>query len=475
MIAPAAAEDLAPSLEHCFLFDATESCYEISGISGRVPAWIRGTWYVNGPARFERAGTRYKHWLDGDGMVCALNFDDDFIRFTSRFVQTRKLTEEQAAGRFLYRGFGTRFTGDRLRRNVMLEPPVNVSVYPYAGRLFAFGEQTLPYELDPVTLETVGEFDFGGKLNDVTPFAAHAKCDNGLLNFGVSFSAKQPILNVYEFDAHGGLNRRRRYPLSYPHSIHDFGFTPQHVVFLLSPLLLKFERFWNEGASIMESLIWEPEVGSRILVAPRGTTSGEPFTLEAGEGYCLHVINCHERGRYISLDVLLLDAPVYPEYQPIPDLFSTVPRGRPVRYVIDFEKRTLAEKQSLNYALAPDFPSVDQTFAGRDYRDFWMLGMSNCGRCGRKFFDQLVHANWQNGAADIYQAVCGKYLAGEPSFIRNPAQPEDAVVLVEELHPSEHGSAILIFDAFVVSKGPLAKLPLQYAVHPGFHTAFVPC
>jgi len=39
----------------------------------------------------------------------------------------------------------------------MLEPPVNVSVYPFAGSLLAFGEQTLPYELDPVTLETRGD------------------------------------------------------------------------------------------------------------------------------------------------------------------------------------------------------------------------------------------------------------------------------------------------------------------------------
>ncbi len=164
-------------LERCFLFDAVEDCYPITGIAGRVPETLRGTYYVNGPARFHRNGQRYKHWLDGDGMICALRFGPDGAYFTNRFVQTRKLQEEDAAGRFLYRGFGTAFPGDRLRKDIMLEPPVNVSVYPFAGAVLAFGEQTLPYELDPLTLETRGEYDFHGKLNEVSPFAAHAKID----------------------------------------------------------------------------------------------------------------------------------------------------------------------------------------------------------------------------------------------------------------------------------------------------------
>ena len=207
--------DLAPLLEQCFLFEATEDSYRVEGIEGRIPAWLRGSYYVNGPARFERAGMRYKHWLDGDGMICALRFGAEGVYFTNRFVKTRKVTEEDAAGKFLYRGFGTAFPGDQTLRNVMLEPPVNVSVYPYAGKLLAFGEQSMPMELDPVTLETRGEYDFSGSINEISPFAAHAKTDpaNGhLLNFGISFSATAPMLNVYEFDAAGDLIRRRRHP-----------------------------------------------------------------------------------------------------------------------------------------------------------------------------------------------------------------------------------------------------------------------
>ena len=82
--------------------------------------------------------------------------------------------------------------------------------------MLAFGEQTLPYALDPVTLETRGEYDFNGKLNDVSPFAAHAKIDpatGNMLNFGISYSADKPMANVYEFDPPGQSDPARRYPL----------------------------------------------------------------------------------------------------------------------------------------------------------------------------------------------------------------------------------------------------------------------
>ena len=66
-----------------------------------------------------------------------------------------EVVEEDAAGRFLYRTFGTAFPGDKTLRNVMLQPPVNVSVYPYAGKLLAFGEQSL-VKIAQMGIETGG-------------------------------------------------------------------------------------------------------------------------------------------------------------------------------------------------------------------------------------------------------------------------------------------------------------------------------
>lgn len=164
-------QDFAPGIENWLLFDEAEQSYPLEPSSGKVPDWIRGSYYVNGPARFQRGELQYRHWLDGDGMVRALHFDDEGIHFVSRWVKTRKLLEEEEQGHPVYRTFGTSFDNDLLRRGVMLEPPVNVSIYPLGSRLLAFAEQSIPYELEPRTLQTLGEFDFGGRLNEVSPMS----------------------------------------------------------------------------------------------------------------------------------------------------------------------------------------------------------------------------------------------------------------------------------------------------------------
>jgi all-trans-8'-apo-beta-carotenal 15,15'-oxygenase len=470
--------NLAPLLERLFLFDASEGSYEISGITGRIPEWLRGSYYVNGPARFERAGRRYKHWLDGDGMVCSLRFSENGIRYASRFVQTRKLKEEEAAGEFLYRGFGTAFPGDRLRRGLMLEPPVNVSVYQWGGKLLALGEQTLPYELDSDTLETRGEYDFDGKLNEVSPFSAHAKIDpasGNLLNFGISFSAKQPMLNVYEFSLAGSLVRRRRFPIEMQHSNHDFSITSRHVVFFLSPLIMDFERFWSGRVSVMDSLRWEPERGSRIYVVPRESKTEEAFAVPCGQGHCLHLINSFEEGRKLTVDILELDAPVYPEYTPVPEMFVTAPRCRPVRYRIDLETRQLLERHAMTYDLCSDFPAIDNRLLTRDYNDFWILGIAATGTPGRKFFDHVAHGSWSHGTVhDLYQFAPGEYLGGEPVFVGNPQEPAEGVVIVQHLNATTDEAAFVLFDAFAIRQGPLARIPLRHRLHPGFHASFYP-
>jgi all-trans-8'-apo-beta-carotenal 15,15'-oxygenase len=475
MSGAAIAHDLAPLLERCFLFEATEASCAVVAAEGKVPAWLRGTYYVNGPARFERAGLRYQHWLDGDGMVCALRFGADSIQFTSRFVQTKKLHDEEDAGRFLYRGFGTAFPGDRLRRGVMLEPPVNITVLPFAGSLLAFGEQSLPMELDPFTLATRGAYDFQGALNEVSPFAAHAKIEPAtqrLVNFGISYAAAQPALYTYEFDDTGCLLARRRFELPHAYSNHDFGLTPRYSVFYLSPLLMDFARL-REGASVLESLYWAPELGSRLLLAPRANGS-ESIEIPIPAAYCLHLINCFEQDDRLMVDVVELDEPIYPQYQPMPDLFASAIRGRPVRYVVDLAAGAVRERVCLvAYDRAPDFPSLDPQLHGAAYDDFWMLGISHAAVNGRKSFDELVHASWSRAAADdVYRLPAGEYFGGEPVFAANPYDQEQAVIIVQHHTPAEMSSGFLLFAANAVHAGPIARIPLKQRLHPGFHACF---
>ena len=466
-------DDHAPLIERAFSFVPREQSYIIEDIEGEIPEFIRGSYYLNGPARFSRGSLKYRHWLDGDGMVCALCFDGERVRFTNRFVRSAKFTFEEEAGRPIFRTFGTAFAGDRLKRKIALESPVNVSVYPYGNSLLAFGEQGLPWELDPATLETRGEFNFQGSLNDVSPFAAHPKFDYAageMLNFGIAFSSVAPLLNLYRFDMRGRLLSRYRLPLDYACSVHDFGLSQNSAVFYLSPYLLDMETLALEGRTLMDSLRWEPERGSRLLIVAR--ESGEKIAeIQMDARYCLHFINCFEEGKRLNVDFIELERPIYDQYQIVPDLFTSVCAGQPVRLVIDLESLELIERSEINYRLAPDFPTFDSRRAAQSYRDFWMLGISHAGQHGRKFFDQLVHVAWACAQPDIYQPPAGTYLGGEPVFTGSPDE-ESGVVICQMFDTKRESSSFAIFNAFALAAGPIAILHLREPIHFGFHASF---
>lgn len=471
------AVDRAPLLERAFELELEERAYRIEGIEGQVPEWLRGTYYINGPGRFRRGDLRYRHWLDGDGQVVSLRFGADGVHFRNRFVRTAKLEAETEAGRALYRTFGTSFEGDRLMRGISLESPANVSVWRFADTLLAFGEQGLPMELDPETLETRGLYTFGGQLNAISPLSAHPCFDpdtGEMYQFGTSFSARQPSLRLYRFGADGETLFRRRVAIERPVSTHDFILGPRHLVFYMAPYLLDVEAVMSRGKSIMEALSWQPELGSHLLIFSR--EDGAPVgRVEVPTGYCLHLVNAFEHDRLLHVDLVELDRPIYDQYQPIPNLFSDVAPGRPVRFIVDLAAKRLVDQVEMAYDRAPDFPSIDGRLATRAYRHFWMLGISATGQPGRKFFDELVHLDWGNlRKADLYRARPGCYLGCEPIFLGHPEKVEEGVVLTKEFDAEAVRDTYLLFDARAVAQGPIARLPLDSPVPAGFHASFEP-
>ena len=97
-----APSDLAP-VGRLLLFEAREEReYDISRYFGARQMAERGVCQRAG-AFSERAGRRYRHWLDGDGMVCALKFSEEgcVLRTVS---SGHPSGPREAAGEFLYRG-----------------------------------------------------------------------------------------------------------------------------------------------------------------------------------------------------------------------------------------------------------------------------------------------------------------------------------------------------------------------------------
>lgn len=467
--------DHAPLLDRIFDLDLKEESYRIKRIDGTIPEYVRGNYYLNGPAQFIQGNFKYRNWLDGDGMVCTLRFSDGEVHFTNRFVATPKRMEEAEAGKPIYRMFGTAFEGDRLKRGIGTESPANVSIYPFGDQLLAFGEQSIPFELDPDTLETKGTYTFNGRLNDITPFSAHPKIDpdtGDLFNFGISFSPTNPSVTLYRFDSDGEMIYRKRSRIDYACTTHDFGISQSYCIFYFCPYVLNIQLLTAEGLATIDALKWMPELGSQLRLFSR-ETGDEMQTISFGSRYCLHLSNCYEEDGLLIVDVIEHDSTLYDQYQVIPNLFETASKGGPVRYVIDPDKGEVVSRHEIEYYVAPDFPAYDPRRFTKSYNDMWMLGISTAGEEGRKFLDQLVHVEWnEKKVRDVYKAPPRHYLGGEPVFIGNPASESEGLIICQQFDAEAEQSSFLIFDAYHVGNGPIATIHLENPLHLGFHACF---
>jgi len=225
----------------------------------------------------------------------------------------------------------------------------------------------------------------------------------------------------------------------------------------------------GEGRSLIDALTWQPERGTRLLIVSR-ETGEEVASIPIGENYSLHLTNAFENDDRLTVDLIELAQPIYDQYHVIPDLFTDVRQACATRLTIDLTQKEIVDRQELDYRMLCDFPAIDGRKATQRSDDFWVLGISNTHKPGRKFLDQLVHLNWNN-TQDIYHAPPNHYLGGEPVFAGNP-NGEDGAIICQVFDAENIKSFFAIFDAFNVAGGPVAMLELNSPIHLGFHACF---
>lgn len=446
-------------------------------VEGEIPAFLRGTYYLAGPGRFENHGLRYQHWLDGDGLVRGLTFTDDGWAYRRRFVRTRRLLTEEEAGRPLFRAFGTRFDDDRLRFRMMLESPCNVSVFQAGDKLLAFGEQSLPWELEPKTLETKTEYDFGKSLLKSSPFSAHPKVDEqtgAFCNFGIKYRADGADLCYWEFDANLALTVKNTVELAEPSSLHDFSITRDYACFFVSPYTFDVKAFVQDGASYHESLRWRPEQPSHLLVLSRQSgnlMANLPLKLK---GHCLHQVEAKQDGEGLTLKVIQTPQPLYDEYAPLPELFPTVEACSCRCIRVCDEKWEIVSEEDYPQEFHMDFPTTLNGPKRKDLASFWTLAMDTVPRGESKYYHRLLRFDWTSGqVGDQCALPAGEYFSGEPAILSDPANPEKAIAICPVWRADEGHSEIRILDAFDL-KAPAQAIGILPDVDPlAFHASFV--
>jgi all-trans-8'-apo-beta-carotenal 15,15'-oxygenase len=441
-------------------------------VEGTIPAEIQGAFFRNGPGQYEVFGEVNQHAFDGDGMVAAFRFGAQGVSFRNRYVETSAFKAEQETGQRAAPGFGTRLPGGLLTNaGRMPKNAANTNVVMHGGRLMALFEGGRPHALDPVTLRTLGEESYGGK---VMFFSAHPKPgpDGETYNFGLA-PGLFPAAKVWRLGANDKLEDVGTVRLHEHALIHDFLKTRNHTIILEPPYFVpttKLAGMLAGAATMAQSYEWHPEQPLRAHVLD---AQGVQRTVNLPAEFLFHTVNAYED----ASGNLVCDYFGAPDAQ-APEAWQQLPKGRPTangacdfrRLIIKpdgtHEQRTLA-------TVASEFPRINPKYSGKEYRYCYAVKMD-----AEEFVStKLVKLDASTGAVTEHDFGPGK-LAAEPVFVPRPgAQDEDDGWLMTMVFDKAKGtSSLAIVSAkdgeFGAATQAWIHLPINIPL--GFHGDFVP-
>ncbi|MGL4462451.1 MAG: carotenoid oxygenase family protein, partial [Planctomycetia bacterium] len=186
-------------------------------VEGSIPRQLRGLYLRNGPNPAFMPIGGYAFPFDGDGMLHGVYFADGKARYRNRFIRTRGFLAEQQRGKAIYGSLMKPFPleADKLPPGADPGPikhTANTHVVHHAGHFLCLWEGGLPYEVTR-ELDTVGQYDFGGKVP--VSMTAHPKFDpkTGEMIF-FRYGMQKPFVTQFTADAAGRIVSRR--PIDVP-------------------------------------------------------------------------------------------------------------------------------------------------------------------------------------------------------------------------------------------------------------------
>ncbi len=448
--------------------------YWIDDIEGEIPQALQGTLFRNGPGLFEINGQKNHHPFDGDGMVCAIAFDQGRVHFRNRFVRTEGFLREQEEGKILYRGvFGTQKPGGWLANafDLQLKNIANTNVIYWGGKLLALWEAAEPHRLDPKTLETLGKDYLDGLLEEGESFAAHPRINPNdgnpiLVNFALK-AGLSSTLTIYEFDQAGKLLQRQSRSIPGFAFIHDFAITENYYIFFQNPVSFNPFPFFLGFRGAGECVKFQPDQPTKIVVIPRNSQEAVQI-LETQSGFVFHHANAFEKDGGICIDSICYAS--FPEVEPNSDFrdvdFEALAPSKLWRFTLNLKQQKV-ERQLLEERCC-EFPSVHPNYVGRPYRYLFMGAAQK--QNGNAPLQTILKLDVTTGEKQFWSAGHQGFVS-EPIFVPRPDtnQEDDGWVLTLVYDASKHRSDVVILDGRDLNQSPVARLHLKHHIPYGLH------
>jgi carotenoid cleavage dioxygenase-like enzyme len=455
-------------------------------VEGDIPPELDGAFY-RAAADTQFAPRRGDDiYINGDGMMTMIRFERGHADLRTRYVRTQRFLLERAARQSLFGAYRNPFTDDPRVQGVD-DGNANTSVVWHAGRLLALKEAALPYELDPVTLETRGVYTFDGALRGRT-FTAHPKIDpltGEMIAFSYNSSGRPDRdVNLFVISADGQVKRTETFEAPYSSMMHDWLVTRDYMIFTFSPMISDWERMRDEP----QYFVWDPPQGTHVAVIPReGGVAGirwytSPLVMET------HSFNAWREGDTLVADHFVADSGWFSQFPLSTEGYLREKPPFAQRWRLDLTQgaphwsdadASYDSKQLFDFP--GDMPQVDARARMQRNRHAWMgcmnpaLGpMPPFGPMGPPF-NSIVHRDDDTGLQTGY--FVGEDAAPEePVFVpKGPDAAEGEGWLLSLVgRRRENRNDMIILDALDVAAGPVATLKIPFRLRYGFHGTWVP-
>jgi carotenoid cleavage dioxygenase-like enzyme len=417
--------------------------------------------------------------LSGDGMISALRISDGKASMAMRYVQTARHKAEVAAGKTLFGIYRNPFT-DKPDVAGVDRTVANTTPIWHAGKLLMTKEDGRPYQIDPHSLETLGSYDFGGKLKSET-VTAHVRIDaqtRELFFYGYEAGGLASTKVAYCIaDPSGSLVREQWFDAPYCSMMHDFVITENYALFPIYPTTCDLDRLKAGG----DHWVHEMERESWVGVMPRYGDVSEIRWFKGPKGVsCYHMMNAHEdsAGR-ILFDQCLTNVNAFPFIQRASGL--NVPPweagGRLARWTIDLADSSDTVTETV---IGPpgDFPVIPAVYQGRPYTHGWMLSMNPqmqgppvMGGPVGAMFNMVLRVDMLGGPLQAL-ALPPAHCFNEPVHVPSaePGHEGWLVMIVDhQTGPDAFEHACWILNAGTIGAGPVAKIAIPQRLRPQIH------
>jgi carotenoid cleavage dioxygenase len=451
-------------------------------VIGEIPSALKGT--------FIRVGAEWLYppmFADdspfaADGIASTFRIVDGSCDFTARFVETPRYLANKAARRQLFGYYRNPFTDDPSVAGVS-GTVSNTNIIMFNGKLLALKEDALPYEVDPVSLATLGPYDFGGGYRSPT-FTAHPKVDGRtgeMITYG--YEAEGLTSNaiwIYTIASDGAVTSERKLAAPYLSMVHDIAISQNYVLIPVYGMVSSMERL-RQGKVHWG---WDDTVPSYIGVLPRNGRAEDVVWIAGPEMAMVHTFSATDEAGVITLYAAVSDSNPFPFFPDVNGKPFNAARARTTirKYTLDIARPQDGwQEQVLFPEWAGALSRIDDRFLGHPFRYGFLCATHPHQAHDAEVVGPRAPANalcrFDFASGEVEALFAGPTMGlGEIAFAPRSADADegDGWVMALGTDYAEMKSQLVIGDTANLAAGPVARINLPFRAPGQIHGNWVP-